>query len=228
MILTEAEKKQIIAEVVSLATRAMFRNHFYKFGGRVYHQAQGGPIGLCGTCAVARMVMQSFDAKWGRRLQRLGVVTWLNFRYVDDSRSLLPPIKAGWRWEEGELKYCKRWELEDSHVGGETRTKNILRETMGGIEEYLSFTVESGEEFKDGWLPTLDVSLRVDENNTVQFKFYEKDTCSKKTVQKDSAMEENSKIQTVSNDLVRRLNNTRESMGSTELTRRWWMDTPRN
>ena len=87
-----------MAEVVSLATKSMFRNHYYKFGGKMYHQAQGGPIGLRGTCAIARMVMQLFDIKWGDKLRRLGLVTWLNFRYVDDSRSILPPIKAGWRW----------------------------------------------------------------------------------------------------------------------------------
>ena len=90
---------------------------------------------------------------------------------------------------------------------------------MMGIRDYLSFTVESGEEFEGGWLPTLDVNLLVDKANTVQFKFYEKTTCSKKTVQIDSAMEEDSKIQTVSNDLVRRLCNTRETMGPEEQRR---------
>ena len=57
------EKKLIIAEVVSLATKAMFSHHFYKFGGDTYHQAQGGPIGLRGTCAIAKLVMQLFDQK---------------------------------------------------------------------------------------------------------------------------------------------------------------------
>ena len=99
VVLTEDEKKEIIAEVVSLATKAMFRNHFYKFGGVMYHQAQGGPIGLRGTCAIARLVMQIFDAKWSKRLEGLGLTKWLAFRYVDDSRCILPPIKAGWRWE---------------------------------------------------------------------------------------------------------------------------------
>ena len=216
VVLTEEEKRKIVAEVVALATKAMFNNHFYKFGGKMYHQAQGGPIGLRGTCAVARMVMQLFDQKWGSRLENLGLTTWLNFRYVDDSRTLLPPIKPGWRWEDGELLFCLRWELEDKLVSGESRTKEIIRNSMMGVEDYLNFTVESGEEFEGGWLPTLDVNLKVDKANTVQFKFYEKETCAKKTVQKDSAMEENSKIQTVSNDLVRRLNNTRESMGARE------------
>ena len=136
---------------------------------------------------------------------------------MDDSRTLLPPIKAGWRWEDGKLAYTRRWELEDGCISGEHRTKEILRGTMVGVESYLEFTVESGEEFEGGWLPTLDTNLRVGGDNLVQFKFYEKTTCSKKTVQKTSAMEENSKIQTVSNDLVRRLGNTRESMGAVEM-----------
>ena len=56
VILEEWEKREIVAEIVSMATRAMFRNHFYKFGGKMYRQASGGPIGLRGTCAVARVL----------------------------------------------------------------------------------------------------------------------------------------------------------------------------
>ena len=88
--------------------------------------------------------------------------------------------------------------------------------TLMGVEKYLKFTVESGEDYEGGWLPTLDLNLKVNKANLIEFKFFEKDTCSKKTVHKDSAMEENSKIQTVSNDLVRRLCNTRQSMGAEE------------
>ena len=47
----------------------------------------------------------------------------------------------------------------------------------------------------------------MDKDNTTQFKFYEKDTCSRKIVQKNSTM---------ANDLVRILNNTRESMEAGE------------
>ena len=114
-----------------------------------------------GTCAVARLVMQLFDGKWGDRLTRLGIVIWLMFRYVDDGRAILPPIKLGWRWENGELVYCKKWEVEDQTISGEIRTKMILKETMEGVEDYLKFTVESCEDFGgvDGWLPTLDTAL---------------------------------------------------------------------
>ena len=65
-------------------------------------------------------------------------------RYVDDSRVALPPVLPGWRWEEQRLKYSQAWEQED-RMTGEQRTRELLGKTMSGIEEYLEFTVESGE-----------------------------------------------------------------------------------
>ena len=96
----------------------------------------------------------------------------------------------------------------------EVRTKEILKETMGGIEDYLEFTVESGEEFSEGWLPTLDTTLKVGESNTIMYKYYEKETTAKTTVHQKSAMEENIKVQILANDVVRRLSNTQEELGS--------------
>ena len=216
--LLDWEKKMIVAEVVSIATKAMFTHHFYTFGGETYHQAQGGPIGLRGTCAIARMVMQMFDCKWSNKLEQMGIRVWLMIRYVDDIRVALPPIREGWRWVEGALKYTKRWEEEDmlSGVSAEKSTKELLGSTMQEVETYLKFTVESGEEFKDGWLPTLDLNLKVGEDNKLMYKFYEKDTCSSTTVMKRTAFCENAKIQIVSNDLVRRLSYTMEQMGEEE------------
>ena len=56
-------------------------------------------------------------------------------------------------------------------------------------------------------------------DNRILYRFYEKETCSQKTVQRRTAMEENVKMKIVSNDLVRRLCNSMEELGSTELKR---------
>ena len=61
--LTEKDKRLIIGEVVSMATKAMFHHHYYKSGGTTCHQTQGGPIGLLGTCAINRLAIQMFDVK---------------------------------------------------------------------------------------------------------------------------------------------------------------------
>ena len=81
---------------------------------------------------------------------------------------------------------------------------------MKGVETFLDFTVESGEDFEGGWLPTLDVNLKVGSDNVIMYKFFAKEICSSITVQKRAVMEENKKIKILANDLMRRLNNSME------------------
>ena len=52
----------------------------------------------------------------------------------------------------------------------------------------------------------------VDEQNQVLYKYYEKPLTTNTTILKESAMAENPKVQSLSNDLVRRLLNTREGL----------------
>ena len=61
--LRKDEKRLLVATVIELATEAMFSNHFYGFGGLKFRQMEGGPIGLRGTCTIARLIMQIFDKK---------------------------------------------------------------------------------------------------------------------------------------------------------------------
>ena len=62
------------------------------------------------------------------------------------------------------LWFCGRLERGDSELTLTERTTNVVHGTMQGLEEYLVFTMETGEEFVDNCLPTLDTSLRVDDN----------------------------------------------------------------
>ena len=71
------------------------------------------------------------------------------------------------------LWYCKRWDLEDNDISPLQRTQQILKGTMGGIEGFLNFTMKTGIHFPDGWLPTLDTSLNMDDRNIFIYKFYE-------------------------------------------------------
>ena len=129
-------------------------------------------------------------------------------RYMDDGRSFLHPIKHGWRWEEGGLKYREAWRLEDLSKTAQDITEDILRASMQDIYSSLKFTTEVGEG-TEGWLPTLDIMVRVESSNIISYRYYEKPTTTNTTVRMASAMSENSKLQCLSNDLVRRLLNTR-------------------
>ena len=213
VVLTELEKKELVATVVEILVDAMFTKHYYTFGNKVYHQRKGGPIGLRGTCAVARVTMQLFDIMWRERLDGAKITTWLLARYMDDARAFMPAFKHGLRWVNNKLQFCQQWVVEDGHLTPTELTKQILAGTMQGIEAFLEFTFETCEQF-NGWLPTLDTCVRVNEKNVVEYNYYEKETCSSMTVQSKSAMNENIKIQIVSQDMVRRLMNTKEELGA--------------
>ena len=87
VILTEEEKKLLIATMVELAKEAMFTYHFYGFGGRRFEHIEGGPIGLRGTCALARLIMQVVDRKWARLVEDAGLKIALYLRYMDDGEN---------------------------------------------------------------------------------------------------------------------------------------------
>ena len=61
-------------------------------------------------------------------------------------------------------------------------------------------------------MPTLDTSLRVNEKNIVEYRYYEKPTTTNTTIKLSSTMSENPKVQCLSNNLVRRLLNTQEQL----------------
>ena len=210
--MSEEDKKKVVATVIMVATEVLFTNHLYSFGGDVFRQVEGGPIGLRATCAVARLVMCLWDRRWKECLARSGINLGLYARYMDDGRAVLHSIMPGWRWVEGELHYSPSWVEEDNKLTATERTRKVLHASMQGVVNCLSFTTETAEQFEDNCLPTLDISLWVEEDWQVSWKFFEKPTTTNVTVQKTSAMEENSKMQILANDLVRRLRNTMRSL----------------
>ena len=128
--LTEREKRLIVAEVVMIVTEVMFKNHIYTFGGKTFRQKEGGPIGLRGTCAIARLTMCNWDRNWKRLIENNRILLNEYMRYMDDGRSMLPAIKPGWRWSEGRLCYTARWWKEDKDKTGIEITSTILGQSM--------------------------------------------------------------------------------------------------
>ena len=207
IILAEEEKKPIVAEVIKIMIEILFKNHLYTFGGKRYRQKKGGPIGLRATCAIARLVICAWDRKWKELITKNNITLEEDIRYMDDGRIILLPFRPGWRWSEGGVKFTKRWAMEDKDRTGLEITKDILDESMQEVFPYLNFTTEVGEG-EEEWLPTVDIMMRIEPNNILSYKYFEKTTTTNAMIQKRSALDENSKIQMLSNELMRRLANT--------------------
>ena len=78
---------------------------------------------------------------------------------------------------------------------------------MKGVMRGLNMTMETKENFCGEYLPTLDVNLAVTSTNRLKFKHFEKPTCSNLTLQMRTAMEENSKMGILGNEVIRRMLN---------------------
>ena len=79
-----------------------FKNFAYTFGGKVYLQKFGGPIGARITMAVARLVMQEWKDRFDEILMKSNITELLSGLYVDDGRSLQRKLKYGERFDRKE------------------------------------------------------------------------------------------------------------------------------
>ena len=209
--LTTLEKRMAVAQVVAIGVKTMFRTHVYTFGGKLFHQKRGGPIGLRGTGAVARVVMAMCDTKVKAKMDNNTIKTMVDARYMDDVRNQLMPIRSGWRWNGNQMEQRKEWQLadEEESVSRQGRTARTLKGIMNSIHPELVCTSEVGEEFEDGRLPTLDTNVWI-EDGRVKYSFFEKPTATSKVIHKKSALSENCKMASLSQNLVRRMRNTSE------------------
>jgi hypothetical protein len=96
-VFTGAQERAIIATMVQIGVITMMNTHLYEFNGKIYLQQAGGPIGLRATCAVARVVMNHWDAEWMNTMDENNVERDLEDRYMDDIRVVMMCLKAGWR-----------------------------------------------------------------------------------------------------------------------------------
>merc|ERR1711973_238211 len=61
-------------------------------------------------------------------------------------------------------------------------------------------------------MPLLATEVRVAENNTIDYKFYEKPISSRYVMMRESAMSARVKMNTLTQEVIRRLRNTRASL----------------
>ena len=63
-------RRDLLGLVVQVAIQVLLQNFCYTFGGRIYHQLWGGPIGARITMAVAQIVMEFISGNF--------IKTWKN------------------------------------------------------------------------------------------------------------------------------------------------------
>ena len=98
-LINRKHKKKLLALAMEYAVYFFFKNFTYTFGGEVFVQLDGGPIGARLTMAVARLVMEEWKYEFNKILKSSGIEELLSGLYVDDGRSYQRKLKWGERFD---------------------------------------------------------------------------------------------------------------------------------
>ena len=210
--LTVIDKRIMLALTVQTATLVMMDSSCYTFGGEIFSQQSGSGIGLRGSACSAKILMGYWDQGWCKIQQKLGLVVHLIFRYIDDIRVYMAPIREGWSWSQSGWKFDPNF---SDGLSDEERTKREISKSFNDVMKFLRFTAESAEDFENKYLPTLDVQLKVLRDGKITFKHFSKPMINNIVLQKGTALSKNTVFSSLRQDLVRRLLNTSEEEGKT-------------
>ena len=175
------------------------------------------------TMAVARLVMGEWGEKMRQTMTDTNIKIFLDGLFVDDCRFLTSSLPLGVRWSQEERNFIFRedWKKEnvDEQLNNQQRTSNELCKAMNSIFSNIKFRIETEEDFPNKRLATLDFELWMENSEVgkfLRYSFYEKPMKTPYCIMKSSAMSEKSKIQILSQDLIRRMLNTCESVSQKE------------
>ena len=119
---------------------------------------------------------------------------------------MVEELEPGTRFREGTVVVV---EVEgDRGLAGDMRTARVLVDMANSTYSYLQFTADCPSLHPTGWMPLLDLEIRIAEDMTVDYKFYSKPCSSKYVMIRNSAMPARTKMSSVTQEAVRRLRNT--------------------
>ena len=199
--------KKLMGCCLEIAVKFFFRNFVYTFGGEMYVQDFGGPIGARLTMCLARVVLQAWSEEFSSILKSCDINEHLRAIYVDDGRNVVDKLKLGTRYDPTlkRIKHTPEKEEEDrvAGVNEKQHTVEIIREIMNSINPDLKFTTEIEEDFECLRLPTLSFEIW-SSSKGIMHSYYEKPMrCQTLTMEKSSQSEQ-SKYSILVNELSRR------------------------
>ena len=205
--ITEDIKREMIAQMLQVATLVMMSSTCYSFGGEIFLQKVGAGIGLRGSAALAKATMGIWDTMWAALMHSWKFLVKLYIRYIDDVRVFAHPIKKGWSWNHD------GWTFNENAVDDRdpiTRTREELQKAFDSIMDFLLFTTECEPDFSSGYLPTLDVEMQAQSDGSIWYRFYSKPTNNNIVIQRNTALSQDTIFSSLRQEVVRRMTNTCE------------------
>ena len=173
--LDEIEIRTLLGRAMEIAVKFFFTNFTYTFGGDIFIQMFGGPIGARLTMCLARIVLQQWREEFSIIIEKSELRELLSKIYVDDNRSIIKIVRPGLRFieEKSEFVFKQEWVEEDEKMSDKERTMREVLKAMNSVNIDLKFTMEHESDFGNERLPTLSFEVW-SEKEGVRHSYYEK------------------------------------------------------
>ena len=202
----------MIALALEVGVKACLENHSYSLGTDWKRQANGGAIGLKLTGAIAKVFMVWWCRTFGQTTRaatvNLGFELYLHMFYVDDHNLAMEELPPGSRYREGRVVIVPEEVDADCLLPGDQRTALVMQEVANSICQFTTFKTDCPSANTSGWMPLVDIQSRVEPNNRITWKFYEKEVSSPFTILNSSAVPKKVKRMSLVQEGLRRLRNT--------------------
>ena len=149
-----------------------------------------------------------------KELEAIKNIPKVNYRFVDDTRLLVRGVKDGWAWEDGKMVFSKEKEEEDkkSKDSLAQKTAKEFRKILDSFSPELKSTTETCDDFENGRCATLDFECWLEDDGKggqkILYSYFEKLVSKKTAIMKKSALGENMKISSLTQEVIRRMKNT--------------------
>ena len=214
----EDEVRFMFSVALQHLIKQAMKNHIYSFNGSLRKQASGAAIGttLAGSLAVLYML------RWCREFKlklEFAVTEVDGFRllmlkyYVDDGNLITTTFPLGSRLcEDGKIRVIEDQIEIDRELPADMRTAKLLGELGNTVSSFIKLTTDYPSNHQSGFMPLLDLQVRVNESNKVEYRFYSKPMSSPFVILANSAMPIKIKRNCLIQEAIRRLRNTSRSL----------------
>ena len=142
----------------------------------------------------------------------MSIEQYLHQLYIDDSNGIMEKLPPGTRLVEGNFRVVEELVEEDKLVAGDKRTAELLKELANTICPYLQMEIYFPSNHATGWMPILDLEVRMTPDKTVDWKWYRKPMVCRYSILNHSAMPASVKRITLVQQGITMLRNTREEL----------------
>ena len=208
--LSKQEEKEVMAKCLELMILATMNNHTYTFDNSIRLQAKGGAIGLKVTQALARLYMLWWDREFLDVAKRAGAEIKMYKRYVDDTNITMKALDPYIEWNEDSRKKRANTTSEGEEAA-DVRSAKEVRRMANSIAECIQWEEAVPSTSPGGRLPILDLqcwhSNTSSNVTTIYYMFYRKPMANRQLMLFNSAMPEQMKRTTLSQEFIRILRN---------------------